>query len=79
MNILFIKDYFNPDTNKTIKTGKIADIIEWKAEELVKDGIASYIKPVKIVDDTKSKEFRFEEVEDPELDKYTPKKKKNFF
>jgi len=79
MNILFIKDYFNPDTNKVIKAGKIADIIEWKAAELVKDGIASYIEPVKIVDDTKPKEFKFEEVEDSELDKYTPKKKKNFF
>lgn len=76
MNVIFKKDWFNPDTGKTIKAGQFCDIMEWKAKELKADGIADIIEPTKIVKEPQQKEMQIEEIQDPELDKYTPKKNK---
>lgn len=76
MNVVFLKDWFNPDTGKTVKKGAIVDIIDWKLKELEADGYIQIPEPVQIKDTTKKeekeKEFVFEEITEP-------KKKKTYF
>lgn len=76
MNVVFIKDWYNPDTGKTVKKGAIVDIIDWKLKELESDGIIQIPEPIQIKDTTKKqekeKEFVFEEITEP-------KKKKTYF
>jgi hypothetical protein len=65
MNVVFIKDWFNPDTGKTVKKGAVVDIIDWKLKELESDGFIQIPEPVQIKDTTKKveeKEFKFEEI-----------------
>ena len=74
MNVVFLKEWFNPDTGKTVKKGAIVDIIDWKLKELQSDGIIQIPQPVQIKDTIKKeeKEFKFEEITEP-------KKKKTYF
>jgi len=74
MNVVFLKDWYNPDTGKTVKKGAIVDIIDWKLKELQSDGYIQIPEPVQIKDTTKKeeKEFKFEEITEP-------KKKKTYF
>jgi len=74
MNVVFIKDWYNPDTGKIVKKGAIVDIIDWKLKILEADGIIQIIEPVQIKDTTKEKEkeFVFKEITEP-------KKKKTYF
>jgi len=77
MNVVFIKDWFNPDTGKTVKKGAVVDIIDWKLKILESDGFIQIPEPVQIKDTTKKveekeKEFVFEEITEP-------KKKKTYF
>jgi len=74
MNVVFIKDWYNPDTGKIVKKGAIVDIIDWKLKILEADGIIQIPEPVQIKDTTKEKEkeFVFEEITEP-------KKKKTYF
>ena len=76
MNVVFLKEWFNPDTGKTVKKGAIVDIIDWKLKELESDGYIQIPEPVQIKDtikkEEKEKEFVFEEITEP-------KKKKTYF
>lgn len=75
MNVVFLKDWFNPDTGKTIKKGQMCDLIDWKIKELESDGIIQVPEKFDIVQpkkEVKEKEFEFEEITEP-------KKKKTYF
>ena len=76
MNVVFLKEWFNPDTGKTVKKGAIVDIIDWKLKELESYGYIQIPEPVQIKDTTKKeekeKEFVFEEITEA-------KKKKTYF
>lgn len=72
MNVIITKDWYNPDTGSKIKAGQMVDLLEWKVNELVKDGYATIPGNTEIKDTTKEKDFEFEEIQEP-------KKKKSYF
>ncbi len=76
MKVIFKKEWLNPDTNKIIKPGQFCDLMEWMALKLQSEGIADIIQPVEIIKTEKPKEMQVEEIQDANLDQYTPKKKK---
>jgi hypothetical protein len=79
MNVIIIKDWFNPDTKKWVKKGSIIDLIDWKIKELQLEGIIQIPDLFTINDTTQEElikedeaEFVFEEITEP-------KKKKTYF
>ena len=45
MEVLFLKDWLNPATNKVITKGLMAHIMKKKALELIADGICEEVLP----------------------------------
>lgn len=72
MNVILIKDWFNPDTQKWVKKGSIIDLIDWKIKELQLEGIIQIPDlfqinntiQEEIIEENQS-EFVFEEITEP--------------
>ena len=70
MNVIIIKDWFNPDTKKWVKKGSIIDLIDWKILELQKEGFIQVPNLFQINDTIQGQEenqsdFEFEEITEP--------------
>jgi hypothetical protein len=68
MEVLFLKDWLNPATNKVITKGLRAHIMKKKALELIADGIAQEVLP-----------FGVEQVIEAETKKEKKKNRKRIF
>ena len=70
MNVIIIKDWFNPDTKKWVKKGSIIDLIDWKILELQKEGFIQ-VPDLFHINDTiqqgqeNESTFVFEEITEP--------------
>ena len=68
MEVLFLRDWLNPATNKVITKGLRAHIMKKKALELIADGIAQEVLP-----------FGVEQVIEAETKKEKKKNRKRIF
>lgn len=74
MEVRFVKDWFNPSTNRWISAGRIVHIMRKKALELIAEGYCIEILPFGFVEESNEPVELKEEIPLPKI-----KKRKKLF